>query len=200
MIVSVKCSFWSVNKMYFGTEARLLKAEGSPEARVEVKGASSGMSGLWGTEAGGQENSVTGKGCVGIFQQGGLVWRRKNYLYLSFPPLLHYPPPLVLLVHSSYPAPCRSSKSGSAHRKLRGSSCSCCWGRVRQQTMGMGFVFMMPLKSWEQGSGVKLRVRQRLLDRKIFFQLFLTAACSVCGMALQDRVLIYCILFVPNQG
>lgn len=46
MIVSVKCSFRSVNKMYFGTEARLLKAEGSQEATVEVKGASSGMSRL----------------------------------------------------------------------------------------------------------------------------------------------------------
>lgn len=36
--------------MYFGTEARLLKAEGSQEAMVEVK-ASSGMSGLWEAEA-----------------------------------------------------------------------------------------------------------------------------------------------------
>lgn len=40
--------------MYFGTEARLLKAEGSQEAMVEVK-ASSGMSGLWEAEAGGEK-------------------------------------------------------------------------------------------------------------------------------------------------
>lgn len=85
-------------------------------------------------------------------------------------------------------------------QEIEGQSYSCFWGRIRQQTLGIGFVFMLLLRCWEQGSSVKLRVRQRLLDRKIFFQLFLTAACSVCGMALQNRVLIYCILFVPNQG
>lgn len=45
-----------------------------------------------GSRGRGWENSVTGKGHAGVFQQGGLVRRRKNHLDLSFPPsLLHYP-------------------------------------------------------------------------------------------------------------
>lgn len=104
IIVSVKSSFWNVNKMYFGTEARLLKAEGSQEATVEVKGASSGDIRAVGNrgKGRGRENSVTGKGRAGIFQQGGLVRRRKNHLYFSLPPpLLHYPLLLVVLLEYS---------------------------------------------------------------------------------------------------
>lgn len=52
--------------MYFGTEARLLKAEGSQEAMVEVKGASSGMSGLWGAEAGARKFSDWERACTSL--------------------------------------------------------------------------------------------------------------------------------------
>lgn len=38
--------------MYFGIEAGLLKAVDLQEASVEVKGAASGTSGLWGAKAG----------------------------------------------------------------------------------------------------------------------------------------------------
>lgn len=73
-------------------------------------------------------------------------------------------------------------------------------GEDQAATPGYRLCVQASTKCWEQGSGVKLRVRGRPLDRKIFFQLSPTAACFVCGMALQDKVLIYCILFVPNQG
>lgn len=47
----------------------------------------------------GRDNSVTGKGHAGVFQQGALVRRRKNRLYLSLPPpLVHYPLPLAVLL------------------------------------------------------------------------------------------------------
>lgn len=63
-----------------------MKAEGSQEAMVEVKGASSGDVRAVGSRGRERENSVTGKGCSGIIQQGGLVRRRKNHscLFSSF--------------------------------------------------------------------------------------------------------------------
>lgn len=69
----------------------------------------------------GGENSVTGKGCAGVFQQGGLVRRRKNHLYLSFPPsFLPYPLLLVVLLeHSSWLLSCTLQEQTS-HGLLMG--------------------------------------------------------------------------------
>lgn len=102
--------------MHFGTEAGFLKCVGSQDAFVEVKGAASGMSGLWAAKTGREENSVTGRGHTGVFQQRDLVRRRKNHLYLShLYPLPHFCvagvfPPDCIILHLM-----GTGKSGSAH-------------------------------------------------------------------------------------
>lgn len=119
MIVSVKCSFWSVNKMYFGTEARLLKAEGSQEAMVEVK-ASSGMSGLWEAEAGGEKIQWLGKGMQESFSREAW-WGGGRITWISVFLLLFCIIPYYLLEYSSwlyYLEPC-------GNRQVR----VCSWGR-----------------------------------------------------------------------
>lgn len=153
----------------------------------------------------GRDDSVTGKGCAAIFLQGCLVKKDKHFSSqsssslspLALAPLLEYFL-LTIILHT------KGRSSVFMGPKLEEPKLLLLLGEDQPAVPGGRVCFLVAVEVLGEGQQCQVltvsRVREKLLRRKIFIQLSLTAACCLLvGFAEQDAAVLH-VVSVPNQS